>query len=76
MTRRNYHETFHESTRASDKKDMEYVNFIAYLRHQAEVFFSSIMVHRAVPLLFDTHMSNNINMQLIGFKKDILKKTY
>ena len=54
---------------------MEYVNFIAYLRHQAEVFFSSIMVHRAVPLLFDTHMSNNINMQLIGFKKDILKKS-
>ena len=33
------------------------------------------MVHRAVPLLFDTHMSNNINMQIIGFKKDILKKS-
>ena len=32
------------------------------------------MVHRAVPLLFDTHMNNNINMQLIGFKKDVLKK--
>ena len=50
------------------------MNFIAYFRHQAEVFFSSIMVHRAVPLLFDTHMSNNINMQLIGFKKNVLKK--
>jgi len=34
------------------------------------------MAHRAVLLLFDTHMSNNINMQLIGFKKDVLKKIY
>jgi hypothetical protein len=29
----------------------------------------------AVPLSFDTHMRNNINMQIISFKKEILKKS-
>ena len=54
---------------------MGYVNFIAYLRHQAEVFFASINGAPALTLLVNTHMSNNINTQLIGFKKDILKKS-
>ena len=76
MTRRNYHETSHESTRALVNQNPQYIKFNTHFRHQIEVFFSPIMVHRAVPLSFDTHMRNNINMQTIGFKKRNLKEIY
>ena len=56
MTRRNYHETFHESTQASVNQGMQYINFIEYFRHQTEVFSSSTILHRPVSLLVNTHI--------------------
>ncbi len=43
------------------------MNFIIYFRHQIEVFFFHTLVHRAVSLVVNTHMSNNINSQLNCF---------
>ena len=34
---------------------MFYINFISYFRHQTEVFFSSLTVHRTVHFVVNTH---------------------
>ena len=72
--RRNYHETFHESMWVAVQKNSKAL-ILLYISGTKPNFFSSLLSHRAAPLLVNTHMTNNINMQLIGFKKNTLKKS-